>query len=275
MSVFDHVITTLTDDQQDAVRRALSVPFSAPHILLQGVVGSTAYGLATPDSDIDRLGIYAVPTVDLHGLGDPVESIVTTHPDRTLHEARKYCRLALQANPTVTELIWLEHWETTSPSARDLIAIRAAFLSAWRVRKAYLGYATQQFRKLSSRVVADGTSTFSSNLRLRTEKHARHLYRLLHQGWDLYRTGELSVHLDPGVAQYCRDFGEHVAAGDHELARRVMANYENLFDRTRTPLPEQPDVAAVEAWLRGVRLDTWSGMYDEDTDPATGEAARQ
>lgn len=28
-------------------------------IILSGVVGSTAYGLAHEDSDIDRLGIYA------------------------------------------------------------------------------------------------------------------------------------------------------------------------------------------------------------------------
>ena len=33
-------------------------------ILLQGIVGSTAYGLAGPDSDVDRLGVYAAPTLD-------------------------------------------------------------------------------------------------------------------------------------------------------------------------------------------------------------------
>ena len=33
------------------------------HILLQGVVGSTACGLAGPDSDIDRLGVFAWLTI--------------------------------------------------------------------------------------------------------------------------------------------------------------------------------------------------------------------
>jgi hypothetical protein len=32
------------------------------NILLSGIVGSTAYGLANEHSDIDRLGVYAAPT---------------------------------------------------------------------------------------------------------------------------------------------------------------------------------------------------------------------
>ncbi|MFD7300744.1 DNA polymerase beta superfamily protein, partial [Streptomyces pharetrae] len=38
------------------------------NILLSGVVGSTAYGLAHEDSDVDRLGVFAAPTESLHGL---------------------------------------------------------------------------------------------------------------------------------------------------------------------------------------------------------------
>ncbi len=75
---------------------------------MAGIVGSTAYGLAGPGSDVDRLGMFAVRTETLHGLHPPTESVVAVNPDRTLHEVRKYARLALGGNPTVSELMWLD-----------------------------------------------------------------------------------------------------------------------------------------------------------------------
>ncbi|MCO6008695.1 nucleotidyltransferase domain-containing protein [Actinoallomurus purpureus] len=218
-------------------------------ILLAGIVGSTAYGLATPHSDVDRLGLFAAPTNALLGLRVPRESIVSTDPDRTLHEARKWCNLALGGNPTVMELVWLpdDLYETRTPFGDELIGIRSAFPSAKRVRDAYLGYATQQFRKLENR----GDGSFSADTRRRTAKHARHLARLLHQGRELYATGGLRIRLDdPG---WYHRFGDRVAAGDVESARRLLAETEADFDRLRTPLPDRPDEDTVEAWLQGVR----------------------
>jgi predicted nucleotidyltransferase len=218
-----------------------------PNILLSGIVGSTAYGLAGPDSDIDRLGVFATPTTSLHGLTAPDESVVSSKPDATYHEARKYCSLALGGNPTVSELMWLDGHEVVAPLGEELIGIRSAFLSAKRVRDAYLGYATQQFRKLESR--SDGT--FSSETRHRTAKHARHLYRLCWQGFLAYSTGEVHIRLDD--PQRFRDFGDRVADGDIEAARTMLAGYESRFDTTPSALPEDPDAQTVEAWLLRVR----------------------
>lgn len=217
------------------------------NVLLSGVVGSTAYGLAGPHSDVDRLGTFAAPTVAFHGLRFPPESHVTTAPDQTLHEARKYAALALAGNPTVMELLWLPAYETETELGRALVDIRSAFLCAGRVRDAYLGYATQQFRRLESR----GDGSFSADTRRRTAKHARHLYRLCHQGLHLYRTGDLLIQLDdPGRF---RAFGEQVAAGDVEAARTLLAQFEAAWDSARSPLPARPDEGAVEYWLLAVR----------------------
>lgn len=219
------------------------------HLLLAGIVGSTAYGLAGPGSDVDRVGIFAAPTVAFHGLHGPQESIVTTDPDVTHHEAGKWCRLALSGNPTATELAWLpdELYETRTELGDQLIAIRSAFLSAPRVRAAYLGYAGQQFRKLESR----GDGTFSADTRRRTAKHARHLARLLHQGRELYATGHLPIRLDD--PRSFLDFGERVAAGQLAEARDLLAQTERDFDTIRTPLPEHADESTVERWLLAVR----------------------
>lgn len=216
-------------------------------ILLAGVVGSTAYGLAGPDSDIDRLGIFVWPTADLFGLNQPSESIVTTKPDVTYHEAKKACRLILGGNPTAAELLWLESWEIKTPLGDELVGIRSAFLSAKRTRDAYLGYATQQFRKLLSR---DG-KTFGSDIpQRRTAKHARHLMRLCDQGYELYTTGRLRIRLeDP---QRYLDFGEQVAANPQSVIP-FMAAAEQRFDAARTVLPDEPQAGVVEGWLKRVR----------------------
>jgi len=66
---------------------------TAVQVLLSGVVGATAHGLAHAGSDLDRLGVHAVPTVELLGLHRPrTDSPVTTRPDRTLYEAATWCR---------------------------------------------------------------------------------------------------------------------------------------------------------------------------------------
>jgi hypothetical protein len=174
---------------------------------------------------------------------------VSTKPDATFHEAGKFASLALKVNPTITELLWLpdDLYEVRTRLGNDLISIRRHLLSRTAVRNAYLGYATQQFRRLENR----GDGSFSADTRKRTAKHARHLLRLLTQGLELFETGTLTVRLEnPG--RY-RDFGVWVASGDLEAAQREIASAERAFDTAQTPLPERPDEATVEAWLQEVR----------------------
>jgi uncharacterized protein len=219
-------------------------------LLLSGVVGSQAYGLATPDSDVDRLGVYAAPTREFHGLTSPLESVVfkAPEPDATYHEAAKMCRLMMNSNPAVMELLWLpaDLYEARTELGLALIDIRQSFPSKDRVRRAYLGYATTQFDKLLKR----GDGTFSADLRKRTAKHARHLLRLLHQGFGLYSTGRLQVQVkDPALYH---SFGEAVLLNP-KYASKELAFYEQKFDETPSALPERPDVEVIETWLLGVR----------------------
>lgn len=85
-----------------------------------------------------------------------------------------------------------------------MIALRSAFLSAQKVRDAYLGYAAQQFRKLIAR--GDDGRSCSHGAPGKAAKHARHLMRLVDQGLELYTTGSVTIRLaDP---QRYFDFGE-------------------------------------------------------------------
>lgn len=222
--------------------------------LLMGVVGSTAYGLATTSSDEDRLGVYQADPADVLGLRAPAVltgSKVATAPDVTLHELYKFATLALKGNPTVSELLWLDDYVVETEAGRALIGIRDAFLSTRGVRASYGGYAVQQSRKLLSRHEA-GRDGFSSDVARRTAKHGRHCLRLLRQARALLTTGMLTIDMSDQRE-------ELFAAG--ELAVRDPRAFAELFekefaamDAVASVLPEQPDVDRVEALVVELRL---------------------
>lgn len=223
--------------------------------LITGIVGSQAYGLAGADSDVDTLSVAAAPTHVFHGLHAPLGKAgtkATTDPDTVVHEAGKFISLCLSANPTVNELLWLpaDCYQQVHPLGQELLDIRRSLLGAQRVRDAYFGYAIAQFKRLRNRA---GTS-FSSDTQARTEKHARHLLRLVHGGVELYLTGHLTVRL-PDPQRY-RDFGHLIATNPEkglELAESTLAANAAALDAKPSVLPEYPDPAAAEAWLLRVR----------------------
>lgn len=222
-------------------------------LLLQGVVGSTAYGLAREGSDVDRLGVFMAPTDEFLGLSPPIgkrATVVRHEPsDLTLHEVGKFCSLALQCNPTILELLWLpgDLYEKIEKCGFLLITdpLRSAFLSRQRVRDAYFGYATQQFHRLATR------SRFPDVPVNRIEKHARHLRRLLVQGFELYTSGMMNVRVENPDEYF--EFGERVAQGELHIADELIQAYRFRFDTMSSPLPEQPDTARVESFLRQTR----------------------
>lgn len=232
---------------------------SAAPVILEGTVGSTAYGLATANSDVDTLGIKLLPVEHFIGLEialDRSMSEVLTDPaDVTYHDLSKYCRLALTCNPTVTELMWLPtHLYTViDGSGQWLIDNRHEFLSAKRVRDSFMGYATAQFKRLSER-----GGTFSSDTKNRTQKHARHLARLMFQGYNLWSSGELPIVLeDP---EWYHQFGRAVEQ-DNDVAKDLISWYESAFDKGRTVLPDHPNRKLVEEFVKDTRM----GLIDWST----------
>ena len=163
--------------------------------ILVGVAGSTAHGLAHELSDEDRLAIHAVSPWSLLGLnsGAATKSRVHVDPDVTSHELAKFANLALKGNPSVLELLWLPEHEHGYPEISEpLIEMRNSFLSEPTVRKSFGGYAHDQAKRLAGRT-EKGKKGFSADLGNRTEKHARHCYRLLLSGKAALETGELMV----------------------------------------------------------------------------------
>ena len=223
-------------------------------LLLLGVTGSTAYGLATEASDVDRLGIYCVPTQKLFGLdfNQSKESVVLTDPDDLqLHEIGKFVGLVLKGNPTVTELLYLDDYEVRDERIEALIKMRSSLLGQRTIRASYQGYALAQAQRLARRDGA-GQKGFNSDLAKRTAKHGRHCFRLMLQAEQLLATGTMTVDVSAqrdelfAVGELAEtDGGAFLAAFEARSARlELMAS----------DLPDEPDVAAAEAFLVDFRM---------------------
>jgi predicted nucleotidyltransferase len=151
------------------------------HTILAVVVGSRAYGLDGPGSDHDRRGVYVAPARLFWRLDKPPHHVDGPAAEQFSWELERFCALALQANPTVLEVLWSPLVEAVTDDGRQLLACRRAFLSK-RVADTYGRYAQDQL----DRVAAGRQRTGRIN-----HKQAMHMIRLLLAGAHVLRTGQV------------------------------------------------------------------------------------
>lgn len=212
-------------------------------IVLEGVVGSTAYGLATPESDLDYLGVMMAENNSFFRLDRPKETVVYSDPDATYHELNKYVRLLCNANPTVTELLWLNSYSKLAPEGKALIEARDMFLTT-DIRKTYGGYAIQQAGRLMDR----GNFT----RRRRTTKHGRHCCRLLLQGQYALERGVIKIKLTPDEVDLCFYAGR-LARDNPDAFYDLFQQMLDWFDETSTDLPEVVDLEEANKLILSIR----------------------
>lgn len=116
--------------------------------LFECVAGSRAYALATPESDEDRRGIFALPAAAYLGLTAPPDQLADERGDRVFYSLRRFAQLAAAANPNILEVLFCpdELVRHRSPCIEPLFAARGRFLSR-RCAQTYLNYARAQIRK--------------------------------------------------------------------------------------------------------------------------------
>jgi predicted nucleotidyltransferase len=214
-------------------------------VIYSCVVGSRAYGLAGPDSDTDRRGVFLAPA-DAFWRLDPAP----THRDGPRAEELQWelarcLSLGLAANPTVLEVLWSPLVEELTDVGRGLLAIRPALLSR-RAAETYGRYAADQFTKLSAARARTGAVKW---------KQAMHMLRLLMAGAHVLRTGDVlvdvSAHRDDLLAVRRGEVAWDAVAGRADALRADL--YAAL---ARTVLPAEPDRSTVDDFLVDVRRAT-------------------
>jgi uncharacterized protein len=212
------------------------------HTVYGCVVGSRAYGLAGPDSDVDRRGVFCPPTPLFWRLDKPPAHLTGPAEEQFSWELERFCALAMRANPTVLECLWSPLVERITEIGHELVALRGAFLSR-RLGETYGNYAADQFAKLSSSRARTGEVRW---------KQAMHMVRLLMAGAHVLSTGEVlvdvSAHRDELLAIRAGELSWDEVTGRAEALTTALSTA-----LAGTRLPAEPDRAAVEQFVVSTR----------------------
>lgn len=113
--------------------------------------GSHAYGLATPESDVDLRGVAVPPREYLLGFAQRFEQAECKDPDLVVFELRKFLQLCADNNPNALEVLFTDpsdHLGVTSVG-EELLGAREHLLSK-RVRHTFSGFAMAQLERIES-----------------------------------------------------------------------------------------------------------------------------
>jgi predicted nucleotidyltransferase len=218
------------------------------HVIYRCVIGSRAYGLDDERSDTDLRGVYLPPAERHWSLYGVPEQLENPETEETYWEIQKFLTLALKANPNVLECLYTPMVEHATPLAREMLDMRASFLSR-TVYQTYNGYVLSQFKKLQANLRNKGAVKW---------QHVMHLTRLLLAGITVLEEGFVPVHVGPhrerllAIKRGEVPFDE-VEAWRLELHKRFDAAAEN------TKLPERPDYERANAFLIRARRSALGG----------------
>lgn len=116
-------------------------------IIFEGIVGSMAYGIATPTSDVDVKGVFVLPLEDLLNF-NYIEQVSDATNDTTFYELRRFLQLLQTNNPTVLELLNLpEDCILHKDPLFDTILEHKDHLISKACKYSFGGYAIEQIKK--------------------------------------------------------------------------------------------------------------------------------
>lgn len=153
--------------------------------ILKVITGSRAYGLATEKSDTDYRGVFVISTRDILKLTKTRQTVskLNGKEDDVAHELEKFLFLAIKSNPSILDVF-------ASPVVMRTLEgneLRKLFPYVWSskyVKDAFLGYSRSQRRFIDDYLYTE-----------RALKAAVARIRVLYQGTELLKTGELIINL--------------------------------------------------------------------------------
>lgn len=219
--------------------------------------GSIAHGTYRPNSHANSIDdkdtmAFCVPPADTYlGLSEfqsrGTQEIMRDPWDIVIYESRKAIRLLAQGNPNVLAMLWLPDnlYIKKTDSGEYLLANKNAFVGR-HVFKPFVGYATAQLRKMESGeykgYMGDKRRELVEKFGYDT-KNASHLIRLLRQGIEFLRDGELNVLRHDSAELLDIKDGKWGLDKVKEEANRLFRRAEDAYDRST--LPVRPDEGAV------------------------------
>lgn len=226
--------------------------------ILRATVGSHLFGLNTPESDIDEMGV-CVETIEQIAGFHQFEQEESKHPDIVIYGLKKYLHLALKGNPTILTLLF---------APKDMCSVRTPLGAALQglapnivsrsAGNAFLGYLIAQRRRLTGE--QGGKDVNRPELVAKygyDTKYAMHMLRLGYQGIELLMTGKIQL----PMCNNHREILMSVRNGKQtiEYCYKESELLEELLKHqiTHSDLPDQPDRDYIEKWLVKLYKDVW------------------
>jgi hypothetical protein len=122
------------------------------NLLFKARSGSHAYGMATPESDMDIRGVFAAGRLNVVTQFFRVEQVESKVPDDlVLWELSRYVKLVCDQNPIIVELLWVDPADILfeDPAWSMLRDMRGELLTR-KLRHTYGGYAKQQLDRMKA-----------------------------------------------------------------------------------------------------------------------------
>jgi hypothetical protein len=263
-------------------------------LILRTQVGSGVHGTAvTGQDDRDEMGICLQPAEFLTGLARVPRGLngsgwidfeqyerhtVWDEPggranrsgagdlDVVVYSARKWCRLALDGNPTVLLVLFAPDDEVLwrNEAGAELVDNAHRFVSK-RAGARFLGYLQSQKAAMTGEVGAHTNRPELVAVHGYDTKYAMHALRLGLQGVELLTTGRISLPVPEPDRAYLRA----IRRGEVDLADVIEAIERAEQDLTRlgdvSTVPDEPDRGWVDGWLHRSHLAYWGELAAEPT----------
>ncbi len=130
-----------------AVRREMIWRALRQNVVLQTVVGSRAWGLASEDSDTDVRGFFVLPFGWTTGLVESPTDLISVDASENYWEVDKGFRQAIRADPNTLETLFAPGATACDRLGDAILADRDAFVSA-EIYGSFGRYALSQLKRL-------------------------------------------------------------------------------------------------------------------------------
>jgi hypothetical protein len=177
--------------------------------------------------------------------------------DLTVYSARKWCRLALNGNPSILLPLF-------APQSAIVVSTEEGH-RLWRLRSKivsrhagprFLGYLNGQRERLLGRRARHGRTRKMPD-GSHDPKYAMHMLRLGYQGIELMRTGSIRLPMDDERGDYLRVVRRGEVGLDEVLTQAERLEQELTRAIDTSHLPEVPDEKAIETWLIDAHERSW------------------
>lgn len=251
--------------------------------IIRAVVGSTAHGLALEGTDDrDEMGVCIESLEAFGGFTEFEQFIYRSAAERegkhdapsqpgdldlTVYGLRKFLRLAMQGNPSVLNLLFVNTFTKIDARGRHLQELAPLIVSRQAGRR-YLGYMeSQRQRLLGERGQKKVNRPELEAKHGYDTKYAMHILRLGEQGVELLETGRITLPMPPTPRKMIRDVREGKVPLNDVLqwAGGLERHMKDLLDVS--PLQEEPDRDGIQSWMLNTYWEHWkaSDRFQEVT----------